>query len=144
MNPVVHFEMPAQDRNRMAVFYANAFGWKTRMLGEDMGNYVVVQTTETDEDGMIQNPGAINGGFYPKNEEAPDQHPSLVIGVEDIHEAMDNIMAAGGTLLGEPVEIQGYGWYVSFYDSEGNKVSVMQPFMKIQASEKEQEVSNPQ
>lgn len=143
MSPVVHFEMPAQDRNRMAVFYANAFGWKTKMLGEDMGNYVVVTTTETDEDGMIQNPGAINGGFYPKNDETPDQCPSLVIGVEDIYEAMDKVREAGGTLLGEPVEIKGYGHYVSFYDSEGNKVSIMQPFMKMQAIAKDEEVSNP-
>ena len=82
MNPVVHFEMPAKDRSRMAVFYTNAFGWKTQQLGEDMGNYVVVTTTETDENGMIANPGAINGGFYPKNEETPDQYPSLVIGLK--------------------------------------------------------------
>lgn len=134
MNPVVHFEMPAKDRNRMAVFYSKAFGWKTRMLGEDMGNYVIVNTTETDENGMIQKPGAINGGFYPKNDEDPYQCPSLVIGVEDIREAMDNITAAGGTLLGDPVEIKGYGMYVSFHDTEGNKVSLMEPTAKMQSS----------
>lgn len=139
MSPVVHFEMPAQDRNRMAVFYTKAFGWKTKMYGEDMGNYVLVQTTETDENGMIQNPGAINGGFYPKNDEVQDQCPSLVIGVEDIREAMDNIIAAGGKLLGEPVEIKGYGLYVSFYDSEGNRVSIMQSLMKMQATTKQEE-----
>ena len=33
MNPVVHFEMPAEDRNRMAKFYAGVFGWRTEMLG---------------------------------------------------------------------------------------------------------------
>ena len=136
MNPVVHFEMPAQDRNRMAVFYAKAFGWKTQMLGEDMGNYVVVTTTETDENGMIRTPGAINGGFYPKNDEVPDQCPSLVIGVDDIHEAMDNIMGAGGKLLGEPMNIPGHGLYVSFYDTEGNRVSVIQPSSKMQSSGK--------
>ena len=134
MNPVVHFEMPAEDRNRMAVFYADAFGWKTKMLGEDMGNYVLVTTTETDDIGMIKKPGAINGGFYPKNEETPDQYPTLVIGVEDIRAAMDNITAAGGKLLGEPMEIKDYGMYVSFYDTEGNKISMMQPFMKMQSS----------
>lgn len=136
MNPVVHFEMPAQDRNRMAVFYTKAFGWKTQMLGEDMGNYVVVTTTETDENGMIKNPGAINGGFYPKNDEAPDQCPSLVIGVDDIREAMDRVMDAGGKLLGEPMEIPGHGLYVSFYDTEGNRVSIIQPSMKMQSSGK--------
>jgi predicted enzyme related to lactoylglutathione lyase len=134
MNPVVHFEMPAEDRNRMAVFYAKAFGWKTQMLGEDMGNYVVATTTETDDNGMIKNPGAINGGFYPKNDETPDQYPSVVIGVENIREAMDKIIEAGGKLLGEPMDIPGHGLYVSFYDTEGNRASIIQPTAKMQSS----------
>ena len=36
MVPVVHFEMPYVDRARMAKFYKSAFGWQTRMLGEDV------------------------------------------------------------------------------------------------------------
>jgi predicted enzyme related to lactoylglutathione lyase len=40
MSPVVHFEMPAEDRRRMASFYEKTFGWKTQMLGPDMGDYV--------------------------------------------------------------------------------------------------------
>ena len=69
MNPVVHFEMPAEDRKRMAQFYAKAFGWQAQMLGPDMGDYVVVTTTETDENGP-RTRGAINGGFFPKKEDA--------------------------------------------------------------------------
>ena len=30
MNPVVHFEMPAEDRQRMADFYKRAFGWENQ------------------------------------------------------------------------------------------------------------------
>ncbi len=29
MNPVVHFEMAAENGKRMAEFYTNVFGWKT-------------------------------------------------------------------------------------------------------------------
>ena len=43
MNPVVHFEMPYDNRERMAKFYGSAFGWQTQMLGEDMGNYVLAR-----------------------------------------------------------------------------------------------------
>jgi len=46
MNPVVHFEMPADDSKRMSDFYSNVFGWQ--MTGEEMGNYVTATTTETD------------------------------------------------------------------------------------------------
>ena len=63
MNPVVHFEMPAENRQRMADFYSKTFGWKTQMLGKDMGNYVIATTTESDEKGP-KKPGAINGGFF--------------------------------------------------------------------------------
>ena len=41
MNPVVHFEMPAEDRKRMADFNTKVFGWKAQQIGEDMGNYVL-------------------------------------------------------------------------------------------------------
>src|SRR5216117_3228067 len=51
MNPVVHFEMPYDNRERMAKFYGSAFGWQTQMLGEEMGNYVIATTTDTDESG---------------------------------------------------------------------------------------------
>ena len=125
MNPVVHFEMPAEDRNRMAKFYAGVFGWRTEMLGEEMGNYVVVSTTETAPDGRPTAPGAINGGFFPKS---PDNNvPSVVIGVEDIKAHAKKVAAAGGKVMGEPVEIPGVGWYLSFVDTEGNRLSMLQP-----------------
>ena len=126
MNSVVHFEMPYEDRERMAKFYESAFEWRTQMLGEEMGNYVLATTTESDEKGP-KNPGAINGGFYPKNPEWPAQHPSIVVAVEDIRESMRKVQSAGGRVLGEPMEIPGIGHYVSFVDTEGNRVSMLQP-----------------
>src|SRR5437763_16265980 len=130
MNPVVHFEMPAEDRKRMADFYTNVFGWKAQLLGPEMGEYVVVTTTESDETtGRPKTPGAINGGFYVKNPDWPAQVPSVVIGVSDIRAAMNDVTAAGGKVLGDPMEIPGVGQYVSFFDTEGNRVSLLQPKM---------------
>ena len=127
MDPVVHFEMPAGDRARMARFYTNAFGWQTQMLGPEMGDYVLVTTCESDENGNPKNPGTINGGFYPKKEDWPAQYPSVVIAVDDIQEAMKRVTESGGQVLGEPMEIPGIGQYVSFFDTEGNRVSILQP-----------------
>ena len=129
MNPVVHFELPAEDRKRMADFYTRAFGWKTQLLGEDMGNYVLATTTETDDKGMPKTPGAINGGFYVKDAGMQAEAPSIVIGVDDINAAMKNVTDAGGKIFGEPAEIPGYGTYVSFFDTEGNRIGIMQPSM---------------
>jgi len=126
MNPVVHFEMPYDNRQRMATFYESAFGWHTQMLGEDMGNYVLATTTESGEDGP-KRPGAINGGFFPKRPDWPGQYPSVVIAVDDVKTAARKVRDAGGTVLGEPMEIPGVGHYVSFTDTEGNRVSMLQP-----------------
>ena len=125
MNPVVHFEMPAEDRKRMSDFYTDVFGWETNQLGEDMGNYVVVMTTESTEKGPTK-PGAINGGFYQKTDEMSSA-PSIVINVDDINEHIGKVKSAGGRILGEPMDIPGVGMYVSFLDTEGNRVSMLQP-----------------
>lgn len=131
MNPVVHFEMPAEDRKRMANFYAKAFGWKAQLLGPDMGDYVVVSTTESDaKTGRPKMPGAINGGFFPKKPDWPAQHPSVVIAVDDMQEHIKKVRQAGGKVLGEPMDIPGIGTYVSFIDTEGNRVSMLQASME--------------
>lgn len=126
MNPVVHFELPYDNRARMAKFYENAFGWQTQMLGEEMGNYVLANTTES-VDGRPKQPGTINGGLYPRRPEFPAQYPSVVIAVNDIHAAMNQVKAAGGELLGAPMSIPGVGQYVSFMDTEGNRLSMLEP-----------------
>jgi predicted enzyme related to lactoylglutathione lyase len=126
MDPVVHFELPYDNRVRMAKFYESVFGWQIQMLAEDMGNYVLATTTETDESGP-KKPGAINGGFYPKKPDWPAQYPSIVIAVEDVKKSMKKVIDTGGKVLGEPMEIPGVGQYVSLIDTEGNRVSMLQP-----------------
>ena len=126
MNPVVHFEMPYDDRARVAKFYESAFGWNMQQLGETMGNYVLANTTGAAE-GQPKRPGAINGGFFPKKPDWPAQHPSVVIAVDDIKASMEKVKKSGGKVLGEPMEIPGVGQYVSFMDTEGNRVSLLEP-----------------
>ena len=116
-NPVVHFEMPAENSSRMAAFYTKAFGWETQQLGPEMGNYVLARTGETGEDGFPKEKGMINGGFFQKTKD--NQHPSVVISVDDIRKAMKAVTDAGGKVLGgekpgEPDDIPGIGLYVSF------------------------------
>lgn len=125
MNPVVHFELPAQDRERMKAFYEKAFGWKMTQLGEEMGNYVMATTSETRPDGFPTEPGRINGGLYDKTADAP--HPSVVIGVEDVQHHVKIVKDAGGKILSEPMMIPGVGMFFSFEDTEGNRLSVIQP-----------------
>ncbi|TSC85620.1 MAG: glyoxalase/bleomycin resistance protein/dioxygenase [Parcubacteria group bacterium Gr01-1014_8] len=130
MDPVVHFEMPADDQKRAADFYGKAFGWHAQHLGPEMANYTVIHTTEMDKDRMPTKPGRINGGIFKRTKS--DQYPNVVIAVKDIREAMKKVADAGGTVLGGqkpgvPDDIPGIGLYVSILDTEGNRVGVIQP-----------------
>jgi hypothetical protein len=130
MSPVIHFEMPAEDRERMAKFYTGVFGWHTQLMGPEMSDYVVVATTESDDNGP-KKPGAINGGFYPKKPDRPAQYPSVVISVDDIDQSMKAVTGAGGEVLGEPMDIPGVGRYVSFIDTEGNRVGMLKALPRM-------------
>jgi predicted enzyme related to lactoylglutathione lyase len=116
----------------MVDFYTKAFGWQPQMMGPKMGNYVVVTTSEMDEKTKYPTePGRINGGLFEKTKD--NQHPSVVIAVGDIREGMKAVQEAGGKILGgswkagEPDDIPGVGLYISFLDTEDNRVSMIQP-----------------
>ena len=130
MDSVVHFEISAEDMKRMSKFYTDAFGWKTKQLGEDMGNYVLVTTTEVDDNMMPKKSGAINGGFFLRTKDRYTHHPSMTISVEDINKSIKKVENAGGKMIGEVMEIPKIGLIANFYDTEGNRISMMQPFMK--------------
>jgi predicted enzyme related to lactoylglutathione lyase len=126
MNPVVHFEIPYDDRDRIVRFYQSAFGWQLQLLGPEMGNYILAVTSSADGNPKGHR-GAINGGFYERKGDWPAQYPSVVIAVPDVKSAMKAVKDAGGEVLGEPMEIPGVGQYVSFFDTERNRLSMLQP-----------------
>ncbi|WP_210731954.1 VOC family protein [Hydrogenophaga sp. PAMC20947] len=130
MCAVMHFEMPYKDRDRAARFYAAAFGWAHQQLGPEMGDYLLVTSALPGERPNMPPGaalGAINGGLFPFKADWPMQHPSVVIDVDNVETAMARVVAAGGEVLGEPMDIPGVGRYVSFVDTEGNRNSMMAP-----------------
>ena len=126
-NPVVHFEMPYKDAGRVSKFYQQAFGWNMTNIGASMGNYITAGTAATDDNSMVTQPGAINGGFYNLADVGSSPEPSVVVSVDDLDKAMAAIKAAGGSIEREPTEIPGIGMWASFRDTEGNRVSILQP-----------------
>ncbi|MBS1690402.1 MAG: hypothetical protein JSS96_16850, partial [Bacteroidetes bacterium] len=87
--------------------------------------------------GMVKTPGTINGGFYQKTDNPLSHAPSVVISVPDVKAAMKAVEAGGGKILGtmdetgahtmEPQMIPGVGLWISVQDTEGNRVSILQP-----------------
>ena len=47
--------------------------------------------------------------------------------MDDINDAIKKIKSAGGKVLNEPMDIPGIGSYSSFIDTEGNRLSILQP-----------------
>ena len=125
MNPVIHFEMPAEDRKRMVAFYSRVFDWETKQLGPEMGNFITVNTTES-KDNTPKKLGTINGGFYQKTGDVA-QTTTVTIEVDDIKAFKDKIINAGGKISGDIIDMPGLGLFLSFFDTEGNRVNLMQP-----------------
>jgi hypothetical protein len=122
-NRIVHFEIEATDSQRAANFYAQAFGWKMDQMGQEMGQYIVVTTGDPKE------PGGINGGIYvpPSGSTRELNAYSCVVGVDKIDEAMTNVKAAGGQVLGDKMDIPSIGTFVRCKDTEGNFFTMLQP-----------------
>jgi predicted enzyme related to lactoylglutathione lyase len=80
---------------------------------------------------MVKEPGAINGGFFAYQEKEGFNVPHLVISVDNLEESIEAVKNAGGKILGGATgdidDIPNVGRYVSFEDSEGNHVGMLQP-----------------
>lgn len=119
-NPIVHFEIPADDVDRAKNFYEKTFGWKIEKFPLSNGKeYFGVRTTEVDENQRPTTPGAINGGLMKrKNAGQPFMN---YINVESIDKMLKIVEKNGGTICLPKQEIaKGMGWIAAFQDTEGN------------------------
>lgn len=116
--PIVHFEIPANDTERMSKFYGELFDWKFDKQNMPGMDYWMIETTGT-------GPEHLGGGMYPKQHE--NDRPRFYVNVDDIDMHTDRFKNAGGTITIEKQEIPGFGWSVMGLDPEGNLVGLFQP-----------------
>lgn len=119
MDKVVHFEIPAENRERAKAFYGSIFGWELQdvvMGGE--GVYTLISTVPVDEHQIPKEPGAINGGLMDRSPDTPN--PVITIQVDGIDDALKKVEAGGGTTITPRTEIPNLGAFAYFRDSEGN------------------------
>ncbi len=122
MDKVVHFELVADDVERAKKFYGETFGWKMNDV-PDM-SYTMVHTAPTDEKGMMQEPGAINGGLMKR--QAPWTTPIIVINVDDLDAATEKVKQNGGEVVKERMPVGEMGFVAYFKDPEGNLMGLWQ------------------
>lgn len=128
MDNVVHFEIPADNEDRAQAFYEQTFGWKIFKSPIPNWDYRLANTVETDEQGMPQKPGVINGAVAARK--SPEDKPVIVINVDALDDALARIREAGGEIVMEPTPVGEIGTYAKFKDTEGNIMGVWQDLKK--------------
>jgi uncharacterized protein len=122
---VVHFEIPAQDPDKLSEFYTRLFGWrieKMPMGGADA--YYITSTVETDEQGMPKEPGAINGGIYRR--ESSEQRPMNYVAVESVDQYTEKAQRLGARVLVEKMPVPGMGYFAQLSDPDGNPFGIFE------------------
>lgn len=117
MSRPVHFEILADNPEKLGDFYKTVFGWEINTWGGGEGTYWLV-TTGSDED-----PG-INGGLMGRHF---DQPVINTITVASLDKVIRQVEAAGGQKVHGPNEIPEVGTHAYCADPEGNLFGIMQP-----------------
>ncbi|MGD6850912.1 MAG: VOC family protein [Candidatus Bathyarchaeia archaeon] len=118
---IIHFEIPANDVEKLKKFYTDLFDWKIEKT--PIMEYYTISTVPMDEKGNLIRPG-VNGGMYKK--EQPQQQPVNYVNVESVDEYSKKIADSGGKILVAKTEIPGMGWFAVAQDPEGNVFGIFE------------------
>jgi uncharacterized protein len=118
---IIHFEIPANDVEKLNKFYSDLFNWKIEKLGGM--EYYAITTVPMDEKGNLLRPG-VNGGLYKR--EQPMQQPVNYIYVESVDDYSKKVTALGGKIVVPKMEVTGMGWFALAQDPEGNTFGIFE------------------
>ena len=119
---IVHFEIPADDVEKLRKFYSELFGWKIEKMPGPV-EYWGIQTVPVDEKGMPIRPG-VNGGMMKKQNQ--EHKPVNYILVESVDEYVNKIESLDGKIIVPKMEVPGIGWWALALDPEGNQFAILQ------------------
>jgi predicted enzyme related to lactoylglutathione lyase len=108
-NSINYVELKANNLNAIKVFYNTVFGWNFTDYGE---NYIAFSKTES----------GIEGGFE-KTENVIVNGTLIVLFHENLKEAKQNVIAAGGKIKVDIFSFPG-GSRFQFIDPSGNELAV--------------------
>jgi len=119
---IIHFEIPADDVEKLRRFYSELFGWRIERLPGPM-DYWMIETVPVDDKGVALRPG-VNGGMMKRQN--PEHRPVNYIAVESVDEYVKRIEALGGKVVVPKMEVPGIGWWALAIDPEGNQFAILQ------------------
>jgi hypothetical protein len=105
---ICYLEIPANKAGDAATFYSNIFGWKVRQRGD--GNLA------------FDDSGSVSGTWVKEEDRTPDERTRVYIMVDSITDSLNQIKAAGGTVLTPRKDIgPNMGAFAAFADPVGNE-----------------------
>jgi len=114
MPRVIHFEIPADEPERAVKFYKRVFDWEMDRFSPM--EYWLATTGKEPEPG-------IDGAIMRRSD---DKGVKNTIGVANLEEYMEKVIASGGKVITPKMPVQGVGWLVYCEDTEGNVFGMMQ------------------
>jgi predicted enzyme related to lactoylglutathione lyase len=124
---IIHFEIPANDPEKLSGFYKNLFGWKfEKMSMGEMGDYWMIETragTAQDTE-KAQNTAGTNGGMMKKMN--PSQRPTNYVSVESVDDFTKKIQSLGGKMIVPKTPIPNMGAFAVALDPEDNPFGVFE------------------
>jgi len=111
----VWHDLSTTDVEKAKDFYAQLFGWETEVWKPGEMDYP-----------MIKANGQQHGGFGPAQQGMPSAWLGHVV-VEDLDAVVEKVPSAGGSILGEAMEIPEVGRFAIVRDPDGAVVSAFQP-----------------
>ena len=120
---VVHFEIYADDLDKLSEFYKSMFGWSVDSV-PGMPDYRYVKTIATDERGAPTTPGGINGGMMTRP--MPEARFWInYVNVDSVDQSASQAEKLGATVH-KKGSAPGMGRFAILSDPQGNPFGLWQ------------------
>ena len=117
-NRICHFEIPADDPEKLKEFYEKTFGWKIAPMpgteGTEIGEYMMIDTGEE----------TLGGGMMKR--QSPEHTPANYSLVDDIDQHIRMVEENGGRIVVPKMPVPGIGWSANALDPQGNHFGLFQ------------------
>jgi len=106
---IVHFEIPANDPEKLASFYTQLFGWKIEKRPGPMEYWRIT---------MGESEAGVNGGLMRRQD--PRQIPTNYISVESVEAFSQKVVSLGGKVIVPKMAVPQMGYFTTCLDPDGN------------------------
>lgn len=117
MSRIIHFEIAANNPEKVIAFYKSVFGWNVQQWGNE--EYWLAFTGDKSKPG-------IDGAFFKPKGIMPGNGFVNTIQVENLDDSIEKVKTSGGELVVDKMTLPGIGFLCYCKDVEGTIFGMMQ------------------